>query len=356
MTDLTRQQAEIMPVRRFLARMLDVWVYSGIWNIFLITVCDMNPDFRSGVGHFLDIVVTLLLILLIEPILLWRFGSTLGKWVLGMRVYREAGNGRLTYLEAFCRTWMVVLRGLGFAIPVYNLYRLWKSWRSCKAGELLPWEGDSRVLLRDRRKWRFAACILCFALVLGCQAGVLIDAGLPDHRGDVTAEQFCENYNQLSSYHLGGCRFFLQPDGTWVRNNEYEDSPLLSLVSLGERKQPKYLFKEEDGTVKGVSFVCGGTFGEEIVLPSYLSQRMISVMTLSYTQKNYFSYSKDLQMVLEQIADHPYQSFTAKVGAVEVTCRIDHDGYETVDDGATLFLKDGRKQGFLTLDFSVEKR
>lgn len=72
--------------------------------------------------------------LFLEPVLLRLFGTTLGKWIFGLRLEDENGN-RPSYIAGFIRTLQVIGSGLGYHIPVYSLVRLWKSYKQCSDNE-----------------------------------------------------------------------------------------------------------------------------------------------------------------------------------------------------------------------------
>ena len=60
------------------------------------------------------------LLVLIEPLLLARFGTTAGKWCMGITVTRPDGE-RLSYGEALERTAAVWLYGAGLGISIVEL-------------------------------------------------------------------------------------------------------------------------------------------------------------------------------------------------------------------------------------------
>ena len=74
--------------------------------------------------------------LLLEPAFLRGFGTTPGKAILGFRLEHEDGR-KLTYLEGLSRTWQVALWGMGLGIPIYSLYRYFKSYGT-HCGQLKP--------------------------------------------------------------------------------------------------------------------------------------------------------------------------------------------------------------------------
>ena len=163
---------------------------------------NINVLNRAAGWQIVDGVVELVLLLLLEPLFLTLLGATPGKWLLGLRV-TDQNDQRLSYQAAFTRTCWVLWRGLGFQIVIYDLVRLWKSYKACQAGETLEWEyeSDSVLTLRDERPWRNIAMGAAFVLVIGVQVLTARMAGMPRNRGEITVAEFCENYNRLAAYY-----------------------------------------------------------------------------------------------------------------------------------------------------------
>ena len=137
------------PWRRYFARMIDESIYALLWDAVLACFFHVNIMEMSWLGWVVELIMTACILLLIEPTLLSCFGTTPGKILFGLRVSAESG-ARLTWREAFQRTWLVLGKGSGFHIPVYRLIREYKSYRDCRAGENLEWE-EENVLWLNRR-------------------------------------------------------------------------------------------------------------------------------------------------------------------------------------------------------------
>ena len=105
-------------------------IYSSLWTLLLVFGFQVNLANRGLLAGVLDTAALLGLTLLFEPLLLTLFGTTPGKAVLGLYV-RDADGGRLRYRAAVIRTKKVLEYGLGYKVPVYGLYRLWKNYKIC---------------------------------------------------------------------------------------------------------------------------------------------------------------------------------------------------------------------------------
>ena len=205
------------PWRRFFARTLDEAFYSVIWSSFLILALDMNLLNRSSAANFGDIVMTLLLTIFLEPLQLALFGTTLGKWILGIRV-RHNDDRKLSFPEAFERTGQVLLSGLGLHIPIYSIIRLWKSYKACTERETLAWESDSRLILKDERAFRTVVYLGVRALLAGVVLLANDIAQIPLHCGNLTIPQFCQNYRVLAAYYGVESGYTLTNNGEWSPN------------------------------------------------------------------------------------------------------------------------------------------
>jgi len=146
------------PWRRYFARVFDISFYTYFVVVFHALLLNTNMLSRSTFGKLLDTYLAILIMILVEPVLLSKLGTTLGKWILGLSV-RGVDGQPLSYVDALSRTVTVVWRGLGLNIPIYNLIRLLKGYMDCEAGEPLDWECDSVIHLKDRKKWRTAVYI-----------------------------------------------------------------------------------------------------------------------------------------------------------------------------------------------------
>lgn len=195
------------PGRRFFARMLDLLLYTALWGSFLELLSGSSAIQNSTGSGLLNTVMSLLIMVLLEPLLLHLWGATPGKWIMGLSV-TDSDGVHLSYSAGFSRTLSVLWYGMGGYIPIYRLIRLWKSYKACDEGSGLPWEVETSLSLRTQKRWR-APVLACayIIVVLGAMVLTITAAQLPRHRGDITAAEFCDNFNRLAAYydfHFGG--------------------------------------------------------------------------------------------------------------------------------------------------------
>lgn len=130
--------------RRVYARLLDEFLYMGIFMIiFRLAWPALFFAEESEVGTyglFLSIIFHPLLFLVFEPFLLWIFGTTLGKFVLGLRIRNEDGR-KLTLKHAIKRTASLLLYST-FA-GRWGSYRMYDD---MKNNAYMDWETTDEVL------------------------------------------------------------------------------------------------------------------------------------------------------------------------------------------------------------------
>ncbi len=197
------------PWRRFFAREIDLTLNSLLWSAFLTLVIGVNisEDFLVDASlSFLlvsttgSLFITNVIVLLVEPLFLTFTGTTPGKFCFGLQVAADDGK-QLTYREALRRTWYVLWKGYGFFIPIYWIIRMYKSYKACKNDETLYWEEDS-VLSLNKGRLPLGICVtiafIPFSVIL--QDTLNQYAAIPPNTGDITVEEFCENFNDTQEF------------------------------------------------------------------------------------------------------------------------------------------------------------
>lgn len=337
------------PWRRYFARSMDLLLYSVIWDVFLALVIGLNISMRSGSGKILDNIVALLMMLLAEPVLLTLFGTTPGKWILGLRVTDNAGE-RLTFEEARVRTWKVCLHGMGFGIPIWNIVRMWKSYKVCVEEETQEWEYHSAVTLRDERGWRTAAylgaCVFCFVVyVLAFRVSVL-----PRNRGDITVAEFSENYNRFSKFYGYDSTYYLDEEGKWVKDrSEYGNA-----IVIGGYDEPIYRFSETDGIMTGMSFSVVFQGDDDWIISDYRQEMILSILAFAGARKGNTIFSGEIEKAVGAVREAPFENFDLSVYGIRVTCEVAYSGYYTVSGSEILIHKEGEESRF-ALSFTMEK-
>ena len=356
--DLPREDAEpkvTSPIRRLLARGIDYMAYFFLSGILLTAVFRVNISQESGGAGMLAGILSVLMMLFLEPLLLRLFGSTLGKFVLGLSV-TDREEGRLSYREGLLRVWNIFLYGLGLCLPFVRIYRLWKSYKACDQGETLPWEWDSVMHLREDRFWlrcgSFAAA--CFVLIGGLSLSLAV-AQRPLHRGEITVAEFCENYNRLAVYYDSETASLLNPDGSW---KEPEGTVVISMVGQGLSRPELHFTEDDSGRMTGLTI----SFREEEDIFFLVPTTIRTIATLAFVQAQpgvgLFD-TDEVNRVLDKINgtqnDRPdplKTNFADSANGVDILCRSSCEGYYD-NTGSGHMIPEEDQERLFTMDYTM---
>ena len=98
---------------------------------------------------FLSSLAQTLTAFVLEPLFLTLFGTTPGKWIMGLEL-RNAEGGHLALTQARNRTMTVIFGGEGFYLPIYSLWRNYRSYRAVSYTHLGSDVGAVQVHKLDR--------------------------------------------------------------------------------------------------------------------------------------------------------------------------------------------------------------
>ena len=336
------------PWRRYFARGLDNALYVLLWNLLLL-LCGVPLTNRGSGGRFADAVMLLALTLILEPLFLSLLGTTPGKWLLGLSV-TDLDGGRLSYGAAVDRTFCVLWYGRGLDIPIFNLVRIIKSKQACDDGETLPWEEESVLVLRDTRSWRSFALSVAFALSIVLDLGIYLAAELPKHRGDLTAAEFCDNFNGYADYFDRDVGGRLLPDGTW--HTRETQNYVLTTGDIFETPLPVFHFTEENGVLTGVSFdmECSG-FQQ---VPGQ-DEAALAILAFTRAQKGAGLWPTETRAALDTLEASALTGFTASAYGVDIVCETELRGYSSQSAGHFLWPENDEAETRFALHFTMKK-
>ena len=141
------------PWRRFLARGLDLALVLSL-RLCLLSLLRVNVTLFSSLEVWFLGLLDWAVLLPWEAFCLSRWGTTPGKWLMGLRLEHVSGR-RLTFREACWRAAEVFLWGEGGTVPFLRLYRNWKSYRAVMdTQEGPPWDRETIFVARDFRWYR----------------------------------------------------------------------------------------------------------------------------------------------------------------------------------------------------------
>jgi len=174
-------QHERHPWRRYFARMID-HAFMGAVCIFLFAVVFRIRPLLPNTIRTLNYLSNYFAIP-IMALLLCFFGTTPGKWVMGIRL-EHINGGNLTFREAFKRELSVFFFGEGLDIPVISLWRLIKSYKNDTEGYGNPWNEETEIIYTDWTYTKKAAIGLLTAGSLVLSVTSSLDTTLPKYRGN----------------------------------------------------------------------------------------------------------------------------------------------------------------------------
>lgn len=331
------------PWRRYFARMLDIEVYTLIWGVITGLVFHWHIERLSLIGIF-NAFIPIIIMILLEPLLLSKWGMTIGKFIFGL-VLRDLDGENITYKQGLSRTFLVFRKGLCYDIPLFNLIVLLTRYEDCKAHKILPWEEGFSYSIKDRKVRRIFAMIFIFILTISMQICVDLRTEMPIHTGALTPKEYYENCNDTiklkgDDYDYGR---HLNEEGEWVKNREQPEFSFLSEQPLPE---PQLTIKK--GIVTGVRIEIETdndfrTFG-------FLNQKEVIAKCFfaTHNKMNFFQFYKS--GILDKI-DSKFEDYTFTQDGIKVTNKVELKGYKLTDDWIE---SDGREK-YIHMVFEMEK-
>jgi hypothetical protein len=332
------------PWRRHFARALDLSIYDLLWSTFTMLVLRWGPSENLFVTLF-NIYVTMGIMLFLEPLLLSRWGTTPGKWLFGLVIRNREGK-KLTYGCAFERTFNVFRIGMGYNIPIYNIIRGIKCYKICMSLVSLPWDEGLSYKIKDTKAVRaigyvgitIASMILTFAITLQAQ--------MPIHRGDITAEQYYENCNDIINYNNIYQGVYINEHGKW------EEDSRDGIYNINFREQPllEHEITISNGMVTGVKLEVEITTDEWIT--GYTNQKYIAFMSFVAAQKemNFIKLRGNDRL---KMLSNDFKDYSFVEADIRVSNKVEYSGYSSISE-QYLFPTEGKEQYFHMV-FTMEK-
>ena len=370
------------PWRRFFAREIDLTLNSLLWSAFLTLVIGVNisEDFLvDALLSFLllsttgSLFITNVIVLLVEPLFLTFTGTTPGKFCFGLQAAADDGK-RLTYREALRRTWDVLRKGYGFFIPIYWIIRMYKSYKACKNDETLYWEEDS-VLSLNKGRLPLGICVtiafIPFSVIL--QDTLNQYAAIPPNTGDITVEEFCENFNDTQEFFgierqlnlppsitsgiagIPDSALYLDDHAGWAKkpgtpyiNQNGEYAPL-----------PEFQFIEKNGVITGMSYSYS-VENENVKVSSYGEIMALAAVSYVCAQDGYSIQPDTPEEIFSLIREHGdyFEDFNFNEAGITVECNIDHEGYDLVFDSYDSAMLEPiyGEDAYFNINFSMSSR
>lgn len=350
----------VAPWQRYWARGLDGFVYSCILMTAAAWISGGKlPQWSSGWGVIFGIGMMMVL----EPVQLRLFGTTLGKWVFGIRVTDPDGRN-LTISDGIYRTWDVIFRGQGLRIPFIGLWREWKSYVSYLDGEALNWEYDSELTVKDKRPVRYFGALGVAAAVFALSIVLMLQTQMPENRGALTMEAFCENYRKITQQQgLDSERYLLNDDGTWTE----QETPGVAYIDMGANAGPlemDFWLADDDDTAsveerrrqEAEAVIITETLEgpQEGWISARTSQMRLMALSMLMAQPDYSIYTGAEEDILTAINEKPFESFRVSVCGLRFLYDVEYTGYWPADF-ALIEDDDPETEPYYYMSFTVMK-
>ena len=337
------------PLRRWAARLLDWMLFSVLWAVLLGAVLHINPA-RSMPW---SIYAFLVLDWAVEPHLLHRFGTTPGKWLLGLRVVGPDGtppDGE----QARERTNRVLLWGLGLYLPVFSTVRRLMSLKRCVDGDELPWEQETSLVLRDGKRWRTVAAVGAWLVLLACSELASRAAVLPPNRAPLTVAAFAQNYNHYVDYYGYSDTLHLDSEG---RNAAAQEEGVFVVMAGSPELNtlPEFAYEvDENGLLRRVVLT--------VELPparrtDWLSvptvQPMLAAMAMARAQPAYDFLNGSGEHAFFILTEDPFVDYERQLQQVRFSRSLVQQGYLETGMNGLLLPAEDREQS-LSFRFCVE--
>src|SRR5688572_502704 len=147
-------------LRRFWARWLDLTLYSGFWWLGMWAA---GQDIEAVLTNFWLTFFHFIPWFMLEALLLHRFGTTPGKWLLGLVVANRDGS-RLDLAAAIRRSLRVMILGIGFGwVPLSMFCQMLSLVTARRLGATL-WDhtGGHRLMASALNPLRILALVVLF--------------------------------------------------------------------------------------------------------------------------------------------------------------------------------------------------
>lgn len=157
--------------RRFWARWLDIHLYLAAWWLGMWLA---GRPIGAALNSVFIMVVQLVPWFIIEAVLLHRFATTPGKWLLGLEVVNADGS-RLSLAAATLRSFRILVGGIGFGWSFLALFcQGFSLFTARRLGRPL-WDhaGNHVVRAGEFVPWRIAGVVVGMFLAIQVQMAVI---------------------------------------------------------------------------------------------------------------------------------------------------------------------------------------
>lgn len=362
--------AKILPFRRLLARATDLFL---LLEAIVCIISLLHENYYFYLYSPGAMAVLQLASILIEPVLLHFTGTTVGKWIFGFQLTDMDGK-RLTYRAALWRTIKVYFLGMGFNIPFLNLYRLYKSYQTVDEGWKAPWDDEVEYTQRQHvhfqplsrfrnSSWRYAFLAMVLAASYVVTHGFILYAMAPPNRGNITLEEFVENYNQAARY-FGYTEYFyqLKPDGSFYtpqessqqKADEMNISGTVILDMVGDYEMPEFSYSFDGKYLKQAAMHIDLKNYPQATYFIYPNKPMtFAALAFAGAQDGIGLWKNERGKIAEKLMGVGLsEGFSYRLGGMDIICNVSGMGFTPVDI-APNYLMAWTEKNRLQMDFTI---
>ena len=337
------------PWRRFFARYFDLTLYSSIWIALGFALLHRSPSTETGSAWMgAASIVSVVLMVLIEPLFLCTWGTTPGKWLLGLQVRGNAGQ-KLDYMEGIYRTVQALWYGFGFFVPIYNLVRGYHCYYDCTDGKTLPWEWDSELQLKDEKPWRIAAYVGGVAALLSLVVLVGVTSAAPDHRGDMTVAEFADSFNRQATYY--DFELWLDEKGRWTEKPRPDGG---YVINMSDIEPPDFVYAVENGLMTGLTLTLTVEGDTESWVPIFENHRILAILAFAQAYDPTPLNNDEVVEIINRLEQYPARALDETVHGVRITWTLESTGYHVVDTMGVLVPIEGETPS-CSMTFTMKK-
>lgn len=335
-------QAHNYPIRRYFARTFDLSIYSLLLTLIQNYIFQWYPK-NTFFNNLLSTYLYIGLMLIIEPILISFIGTTPGKWLLGLNV-RDSSDKKLSLSDSYKRTLSVFSQGLGYNIPIYNLYKYYRCYKDCKNGYVMTWDENTNYILKDKKSIRIFTLIASNIILILIIIFMSLQLYIPSNHGNLTPIKYINNCNQIiKRFHID-LNYTLDNNGNWIEKDLNESTIVIFPITI-----PDYNLILTDGYVTGVRLdvainnndMFGGivTFKQIAFLGFYGAQDYSNTIDLHTSG------------ILTKIKDD-YSNYSYQIGNVRITNSVTMEGYSKSNG---YLYSNTNEDSKLTMSFLIER-
>ncbi len=380
-----------LAIRRVLARIVDMNIYTTVWLLILRLAFGASeyilPDmqmirllptvaFRTTLisPELPDMLMTFFTMLIIEPVLLNLWGTTAGKWIFGLRVFRVGGR-KPNYKESVFRCLNMFWYGFGLGINGLVTLILWiVSFRRMWRGDDTQWDINHWLDVTTEKTSIYNGIALTAALAAILCLPYIADTAdrTPPNTGDLTVSEYAENFNYLSSkyneeYFNGRRVELLNHEGEWTGDGDLPLDGFYSVyASIGNVYYmlpgglcPSFGYTVSDGgVVEKIEVELLSHDGEETPNVILGINRIILMAALSYADGDinasaFSSYTREIKAIVTAV--NTFDGFSFALDGMHVTYDVQYSGYELDKENEVLRLSGDEENAYFACRLTIQK-